>query len=78
MASEGTPDALDALVRRLGGSVQRYTATEVHEALDAARKAEAAARAAARTTLSTAKPEAAHTRWGDVKASIKKLFSGAH
>jgi len=74
LLGEPTPDALDALASRLGGSVERSSAAAVHEAMNAAKRAESAARTAAHATLRDAKPETGHGKWEDVKASIKKLF----
>ena len=76
MVGEPTRDALDAMVARLGGTVERESAAAVHDALESARQAEIAARAAADKAMRDTKAKAAHSNWEDVKASVRGLFGG--
>jgi uncharacterized membrane protein len=73
--TEPTADALDAMVGRLGGTVERQSAAAVHDALESANQAEVAARAAADKTMREARAGAIHSKWEEVKASVKKIFA---
>jgi uncharacterized membrane protein len=73
--NEPTPDALDALVRGLGGQIVRQPAAAVQEAIASAREAEAAAREAAEKAIHRGKPGDWHSKWEDVKAALKRAIS---
>jgi uncharacterized membrane protein len=75
MLSEPTNDALDAMVGRLGGTVDRFSADAVHDALESTRQAEIAARAAADRAMHEAKARDRQAKWEEVKASAKKFFA---
>jgi len=71
---EPTPDALDAMVGRLGGHLVRQPAEAVQAAIVAATRAQAAAHEAARKAIQEGAPGERHSKWEDIKASFKRAF----
>jgi uncharacterized membrane protein len=72
---EPTADAVNALVRRLGGEIVRQPADEVQQAIAAARRAEVAAREAARKSLNERKEGIGHSKWQEAKSALKRAFT---
>jgi uncharacterized membrane protein len=75
MLTEPTPDALDAMVKRLGGSIQRFSASMVHDELESVHQADLAARAAAEKSMADARAKARQAKWDEVKAKAKGIFA---
>jgi uncharacterized membrane protein len=73
--TEPTVDALDAVVKRLGGYAVRQPAETVHNAIVAAQQAEATARESARKVMDDAAAGEWHKRWEEVKAALARPFS---
>jgi uncharacterized membrane protein len=75
MLGEPTTDALDAMVARLGGNVQRFSADVVHNELESAHQADLAARAAAEKSMADARAKARQAKWDEVKVKAKGIFA---
>jgi uncharacterized membrane protein len=72
---EPTPDVIDTMAKRLGGSVDRVSANAVHDALESAQQADLAARAAAEKSMLEASAKARQAKWDELKTKALHLFS---
>jgi uncharacterized membrane protein len=72
---EPTTDALDAMVARIGGNVQRFSADKVHDELETVHQADLAARAAAEKAMADARSKARQAKWDEVKVKAKSIFA---
>jgi uncharacterized membrane protein len=75
IVDEPTPDVIDAMATRLGGSVDRVSADAVHDALESAQQADFAARAAAAKSMLEASAKARRAKWDELKEKALHLFS---
>jgi uncharacterized membrane protein len=75
--TEPTPDALDALFRRLGGQVVRQSAESVHAAIVAAGQAQAAAQESARRAMREKTVGDWKSKWEEIRTSLKRTFASA-
>lgn len=75
--SEPTPDALDTMAQRLGGTVDRFAASTVQSELEALAEAEAAARDAAEKAMRDARSATRHAKWQEIKDHALAKFRRA-
>jgi uncharacterized membrane protein len=71
---EPAPDVIDAMVARLGGSIDRVSANAVHDALESAHQADLAARAAAAKSMQEASEKARRAKWDELRQKAMHLF----